>query len=157
VSDQTPEIIDETPEEKIERRRAARKASVDEKRSAQRVIDLEALDALETQLGDANVGVIELDDFIPGLVTLVAYRVPRPAEVNRYRDRVKPSKKGEPPDFVVATEELAAVVTVYPDRKTEEGAALLAKLFEERPAVKSQIGQAASKKSLGREVGEGKG
>ena len=78
-------------------RRAARKAAAAAAAEAQREIDLEAIDALETTIGDSNVATIEIAH-VPGLPVLLAVRCPRPVEIKRYRDEIKPRRDGSPGD-----------------------------------------------------------
>jgi hypothetical protein len=76
--------------------------------------------------------------------------VPKPAEVKRYRSRIKPDSKGRPGDAVAAAEELAAVCRVYPDDDT------YAALCEARPGIHVQLGVAAIQLAAGQAEDQGK-
>lgn len=103
-----------SPLEAVEARRAARKAEIRAQWEAQRIADLEALDALEIELGDSNVAYLDVP-FTDGLPTLAAVRCPTSAEVKRYQARVK-GKPDKPGDPTVAAEELGAVALKYPPK-----------------------------------------
>lgn len=133
----------------IEARRAERKAALEKQRKAQRVIDLEALDTLEIEHGDSNVAAVGVP-FTPGMVTMAIVRVPKPAELKRYRSRITPDSKGHMGDMVAAAEEVAAVCRVYPDTEAYEA------LCEARPGLHVEMGLKALKLGSGREADEGK-
>lgn len=131
----------------IEAKRAARKAALAEQSAVQRAVDLEALDALEVELGDESVEALDVP-FAAGSVTLAVWRVPRPAEVKRYQHRLKAAK----PDTAEAAEEVGAVCMVYPP-SGEIRDALLGRL----PGLLVQGGQVALGLATGRAQSEGKG
>ena len=133
----------------IEARRAERKAKLAAQREEQLAVDIEALDAAELQHGDSNVVRIDVP-YTPGLPTLALARTPRPVEVKRYRDSVRP-KGDKAPDAAAAAEQLAAVCRIYPDAET------LAKMAEARPGLNVQLGVAAVGLAMGAEAAEGKG
>lgn len=136
-----------SPLELIEAKRAARKAKHQAEYELQRAVDLEALDELEIEHGDANVASLDVP-FAVGQVTLVAVRLPKPAEVKRFRARVKDTgrKKADP---VAGTEELGESCAIYP------AAEALQALLAERPAVLSQMGVAALKLATANAEAEG--
>jgi hypothetical protein len=120
----------------IEKRRAERKAEADKRRRAQRAIDLLALEELELEYGDGNVVSVDLIGWAPGLPTLVAARAAKPAEVKRYRSRVK-VKHGEIEGTADGAEQIAASCVVYP-KTPEEYEAILT----QRPGVAASLGNA---------------
>jgi len=134
-----------------EDKRAARKAALQAKRDEQRVIDLAAIDDLETEHGDNAVKVINVP-YRDGMPTCVVARCAKPSELKRYRDRVKPKKsdQGHPPDYVSAGEEVADLCVVYPPAET------YARMRESYPGVHLQAGLAAVELAGGREADEGK-
>jgi hypothetical protein len=132
----------------IEKRRADRKKASDDKRDVQRVIDLEAIEELEIELGEGSVAVVDIPEFTPGCVTLVAARSPNTAEVKRYRFMAsdKPGKRNDviPGDAVGAAEQLAETCLKYPDAEAFE------KVCSERPGLKAQLGTFAVQLVLGK-------
>jgi hypothetical protein len=135
----------------IEARRAARKAGLAAQRDEQALVDLEAVDALECEHGDASVAVIRVP-FSPGRVTCAVVRVPKPVEVRRYQDRVRPRGSDNAlGDTAKAASELGMACVVYP-----QGEALDA-LVEALPGLPTQFGVEALQLSNGRADVEGKG
>lgn len=120
-------------------RRAARKAEQESKREAQLEKDLEAIDAIEVELGDSNVKVLELPYMGDGVPVAIACRTPKPIEFKRYQDTVRTKKDGKAGDPVLATEQLASVCRVYPDGET------FAAMVEARPMLRMQLGTEAIK------------
>lgn len=150
MADDTPEApATRTPLEVAEDRRAARKAEALKARNAQRVIDLDAIDALEVEHGDSNVGVINLP-YSAGLPTCAAVRAPKPAELKRFRTRVTPKHEKDRPDSGAAAEELAAVCVIFPDAET------YARLCTARPGLAVQLGSKAVDLATGKVEAEGK-
>lgn len=144
-------MSDETldPLAAIQAKRAERKADLAKQKAAQMAVDLEAIDALEVELGDSNVANVEVG-FVPGLPVLAAIRCPKPAEIKRYRARLKPVK-GEPGDNIAAAEELGAACRIYPDADT------FAAMCAARGGLVVQLGLEAAKLSVGKAEDEGKG
>ncbi len=141
--------------EEAEARRAKRKAALDEQYQEQRVKDLEEIEALETELGDSNVKIINLP-FTPGLPTFVAVRTPNPDETKRYRDSLKPKKsKGEDPDAIAPAVQLGLVCRAFP--RKGDGDELFAEILKARPGLDLQMGVEASKLASGNAEAEGKG
>jgi len=134
--------------ETIEREREARKAALLEARTAQRAIDLEALNALEIERGDENVAAINVDRFSFGLVTLVVVRPLTKHELKRFRDRTK--KEGS--DASAAAEEAAESTVLYPAKDSDAWKALL----DAVPGMAVRAGVAAVKLAAGVEQAEGK-
>lgn len=132
----------------IEARRAARKKVADDKRDDQRVIDLEAIEELEIELGEGSIAIVEIPEFTPGCVTMIAARVPNSAEVKRYRFMAsdKAGKRNDvvPGDAVGAAEQLAETCLKYPDPEAFE------KVCVERPGLKAQLGTFAVQLVLGK-------
>jgi hypothetical protein len=139
-----------TPLEQSEARREARKAEVRKALETQLVIDLDAINELEIEHGDSNVAVIRLP-YTEGLPAAVACRCPKPAEVKRFRARLKPKHEKDHPDQFAAAEELAAACRIYPDKETYD------KLCVARAGIAGQLSGEAMKLATGKEEAEGKG
>jgi len=135
--------------EEIEARRAERKAALDDQRKAQLAEDLEALDALEVEHGDANVARVNVP-YTPGLPTFVVVRAPKAAEFKRYKERIKSRRDGTPGDPVFAADELGECTRVYPDKET------FSKMLEARPGLTTPMGVASSNMGTGRADESGK-
>ncbi len=137
--------------EDIEAERKARKEALQEKADAQRVIDLEALNAAEIEHGDTSVCHIDVP-YTPGLPTLVVGRVPGSAELKRYRAGMKvvPGEKLDLGATNEAAATLGGAVCIYPEKD------VFAKMCEARPDLKSQLGTRASKLAQGKAADEGK-
>lgn len=138
-----------TPLQVAQDKRAARKAQLQLAADAQKAIDLDAIDGLEQQYGDTNVGVLHIPH-TPGLPSVVACKVPTGHMMKRYRDSVRPSKNGTPPDYVTAGELLATSVQIYPDAEAYE------KLCAARPGLHLQLGMKALELATASEAAEGK-
>jgi hypothetical protein len=136
----------------IEARRAARKAALASQEAEQRAIDLEALDEAEIKHGDSNVCHMDVP-YTPGMPTLVIARCPKPLEVKRYQDRVKPKANGKTsPDAPMdAAKELTALVLVYPSKE------VFAELCEQRPSLELQLGVESLGLAQASRADEGKG
>lgn len=132
--------------EEIQERRAARKAALKEKEDAQLVIDLEAIDALEQDLGDGNVETVRAR-YVEGLPVLVAVKTPSKTRLKVYKDRLREAK----PNPTKAAEEIGLACLVYPDKET------FASLDEARPGMSTEVGLAALKLATSREAAEGEG
>jgi len=128
-------VDNEGREAEIQARRAARKAELKKGEQAQRVIDLEALDSAEVEHGDSNVAYLDVP-YTPGMPTMVIIRCPKPSEVKRYQDRVKPKANGkQSPDAAMdAARELGAATLLYPPKE------LFTELLEQRPGLDMQAG-----------------
>jgi len=145
------EPVPETRLERIERERAARKAELS--RAAEGVLadDLEKISELEVEHGDSNVKVIRCD-FTPGSRAAIAVRVPKPAELKRYRHRVQvPLGSKTPPPTGEACEELGRACLIYPDKEAFEA------MIESRPGLLIQAGIEALELSAGTAAEAGKG
>lgn len=138
----------------IEEKRAQRQAKVQDAKRDQTATDLEAIDALETKHGDENVGVLNMP-FQEGLPVKAAVRAAAPAELKRYRARVKPSKRGEldSEDALNAAIELGRTCQIYPEPKSELDELMRAA----RPGIDAQLGLIALRLGGGEEEREGKG
>lgn len=146
IETEAPEL---SPLARIEAKRAARKAAIQEKCDAQKALDLEAVNDLEEAHGDSNIVVIDVP-FTEGLPTLVAGRCPTKLELKRYRARVQPRKDGKPVDAVGAAEEIASVCQVYPEKDT------YALVLDARPGLHVQLGLAVLRLATGKAEEEGK-
>jgi hypothetical protein len=139
----------------IRARRAKRAASIEAQREAQLVVDYEAIESIEDELGPSNVSVVELNAFAPGLPAAFAVKVMPPAVGKRYHDRLKPqqgrSGQMKPVDAISAVEEVGAVCLVYPPAGETRDA-----LLDARPNLLAQAGGEAIKLAEGRAESEGK-
>ena len=140
---------EETPLARVERLRAERKAAAQKAHDAQLAVDLEAIDLLEAEHGDSNVGVIRVGH-TAGLPAAVACRCPKPVELKRFRALVTPKNDRDRPDNVAPAEQLGRVCLIYPDAET------FAKLCDARPGLQAQLGKAAIELAVGAEEREGK-
>lgn len=134
----------------IEKRRKARLAKDDEAKQLRRLLDLEEIDLLEEKHGPENLTVYEVpfsDDDTP---ILLAARTPRPVEIKRYRDTVRPDSDGVPGDTAKAAEDLGEICCVYPSSDH------LTKIRTARPGVMTQLGLAALGLSTARAEKRGK-
>ncbi len=141
--------------DKIEARRAARKADLQAQADAQRATDMQALDDLEVEHGDTNVCRVDVP-YTPGLPTMAVARLPKGIELKRYRSALKVD--GQKVDVAAANEAAALLgktVVVYPDPKTEEGKAMFSLMCEARPDLASQLGSRATKLASGKAEAEG--
>lgn len=139
----------------IEAKREARKAAARKVADDALAVDLEAIDEIETQLGDTNVATVRVG-YISGLPAAVAVKCPSPGLMKRFRDRVKPGQKDGrnrdiEPDHVGACEELAAACLVYPADKD-----VYAQLCAKRPGLAGQLGKEAVKLAVGAEESDSK-
>jgi hypothetical protein len=147
-------MSDQTPQERLEAKiaeRAKRRAELDELRIEQELEDRDALDALTVEHGISELAVVPVM-FAPGLPAIAVVRCPSAAEVKRYHDTIKPSKKGEIGDTLKATSTLGECCMVHPPAKSELRAALL----EKRSATIVDMGNAAIKLSNSRADEEAK-
>lgn len=143
--------VDElSPLEKVQQRRAARKAKVKEESDLQKALDLDAIDELEIAHGDGNVAVVEIP-YESGLPCLLAARAPKPIEIKRYREtnRIKDSQVDQK-KATASAEALATQCLIYPDKDT------YAKIREVRPAAAAALGLAALKLSGAQALADGK-
>ena len=115
--------------EEIQAKRAARQETLAKQADEQKAIDFQALDDAEIKYGDGNITFVELPFVESGTVTLVIARTPKPAEIARFRARVKPKRGGDPVDATEASIELAAVCQVYPERERYDA------IVEARPGI----------------------
>lgn len=121
----------------IEAERAARKKATADATDTQKAIDLAAINALEIELGDDNLAIVEVP-YEPGCVTMVACRCPSTPETKRYRYRARDrqGKRNETVsgDPIEAAEELAESALKYPDLEAFN------KVCAARPGLKAQLG-----------------
>ena len=100
--------------EEIQAKREAARKQIADKYAERKAQDLAAISELEVQHGATNIAVVEVPFSAEDLPVCVAVRTPKPAEVSRYRDRVK----AEDADTARAAIELAESCLVYPDAET---------------------------------------
>jgi hypothetical protein len=135
----------------LETRREERKERLREQEAEQVLLDLEAIDALELEVGDSNVSVVNVP-FSPGMPARAAVRTPTSAELKRYKDRIRPrGAEHRAGDSIGAAEELGRACVKYPAGND------LAELLEARPGLPMQLGLAALALSKGQSEAEGKG
>lgn len=128
--------------EKVQAKRKARKDAARLVEENALAADLEKINAIEESLGDANVSTVRIAYVDADTPVAAAVRCPKPAEMKRYRDRVKPGQKdgrNRPvePDYAKAHEELCAACLVYPDAEAFE------RMCAARPLLAGQLGKAA--------------
>lgn len=140
-----------SPLERVEAKRAAKKAELRKLWEEQRAIDLEALAELEEAYGDSNVDYLDVPH-TPGMVTLIACKGANTAQTKRYRDRIKQKKDGSPGDNIAASEELAAANRIYPADADE-----YKRLLDTRPGIHTALGVKSINLASARENAEGKG
>ncbi len=144
--------------EKLAAREAAReakRAEFEEQRAAQRLLDLDALDALILEHGEVDVDLVTLDVALPaGQPTMIVAKCPGEYEVKQYRHVAQPRKDGRnreiPGDPGAAADLIAETCVLYPTGDA------LAKLYAARPGVKHQIGVMAVNLTVGRKEAVGK-
>lgn len=134
-----------------EAKREAKRAATHEKWSAQKLLDLDAIEPLEETHGSTNIAILDVP-YTDGLPACCACRTPEEPEMKRYRASVKPKKDGEPltNNMTSAAEELAHVVLAYPSRE------VFAEMCAARPGIKAQLGGLAVKLAVGQAAAEGK-
>lgn len=130
-----------------EQARAARKDALAKQAATQRAIDLDAIDALEVEHGDANVAISEIA-YEPGLPVLAAVRRTNSAELKRYQSRIA----NDPKATSSAAAEVGLSCIIYPP-EGEQRAALL----EARPALTVGLGVLSLGLAAGKAVEEAKG
>ena len=133
----------------IEQERAERKEALAKQKAEQQVADLARLNELEIEHGDESVATVRLGRYVPGIATLAVVRCLRPAELKRYRDRVKK----ENADNARAAEEAGMSALLYP----EKGSDLWQATFAAVPGITARLGVAAVYLAAGLEQAEGKG
>lgn len=132
--------------DEIEKRRADRRAEVERATLEQRVLDLEAIDALEAEYGPNEIKTFEVP-YLPGLPVVVAVRTGREPEVKRFLARLREKNA----NTHAAAEEAARSCLVYPtDRETVD------RLVEKRRGLLVQVGTAAMNLASARAAEEGK-
>lgn len=128
-------------------RRAERKAANAKAAAEQRELDLEAIDALEVEHGDANIALEEIS-YEPGLPVLVATRRAEEAMVKRYQARLA----NDPKATSSAAAEVGLSCIVYPPAGDQRDA-----LLKARPALTVGLGVLSLGMASGRAVDESKG
>lgn len=128
--------------EKVQAKRQARKDAARKLEEDRLAADLEKISDIEEQLGDANVATVRIAYVDAETPVAASVRCPKPSEIKRYRDRVKPGQKDGrnrtvEPDVAKASEELCAVCLVYPDTEA------FARMCAARPLLAGQLGKAA--------------
>jgi hypothetical protein len=143
--------------EEISAERAARKAKLQEQADAQRLIDMQALNDAELELGDTNVCYVDVP-FTPGLPTLAIARKPKPIELKRYREglRITPGEKLDLAAGNEAAATLGAVVVHYPKKDADGKNPVFAAMCEARPDLAATLGQSSVKLAQARAAEESK-
>lgn len=135
--------------EEIEARRAERKAKQDEARAEQYAKDLEALDALEAEHGEA-VARLDLKRYAPGHPTFVVLKAPKRDVYKRFCDMVARAKDSAE-QRMKAQNMLAESCWVYP---TDAGKR--AEMLEDFPGLLLSIAISATQLVEGQAAAEGK-
>ncbi len=144
-----------SPLQLIRKQRADRQEALLKAEEAQVVVDLTALDAFETELGDSNVAFLKVP-FSPGLPVHMIARKPTKPELLRYRAQVKERpRNGKAPEAEKTPTEACEIVAdacrIYPaDDETYE------RLCAERPGARAQLGQLALKLIVDQETDDAK-
>lgn len=129
-----------------EERRAARKEANAKAAAAQREVDLEAIDALEIEHGDANIAIAEIT-YEAGLPVLSAVRRVNDAELKRYQARLA----NDPKATSSAAAEVGLSCMEYPAKGEVRDA-----LLKARPALTVGLGVLALKLAAGTAIEEAK-
>ena len=143
--------------EEIEKRRAERKAKLQEQADAQRALDMQALDEAEIEHGDTSVCHIDVP-YTPGLPTMVIGRMPKAVELKAYRAKMKVTP-GETLDLAGnndAASLLGDMVRVYPPKPEPGALDLFAAMCTARPDLKAQLGLPAAKLASGKAAEDSK-
>lgn len=151
MSDDKPKTASELLAER-QARRAKKSECEAELWAAQKIKDLDALEAVEDTHGSSNIAILDVP-YTQGLPACCAVKTPDEIQMKRYRSTGKPKKYDEHvmARMAEANEELAAVTLVYPDK------AVFAEMCKARPGIKAQLGQLASALATGKAEAEGKG
>jgi len=135
----------------IEEKRAARKVAIAAAREAQFAVDLEALDALESEHGDGRVARLDVERFVPPHPTFIVLRTPSAVQYKRFCDRVsRASKANDPKARRDAENELGETCWVYPEPDARKA------MLEEFPGLLLSVAIRAAKLVEANEVEEGK-
>lgn len=138
--------------EEIEKSRADRQAKANAARAVQELVDLDAIDALEEQLGKP-LHTMTCNAFRPGVPVRAAFREPSAPEYKRYCDLVgQAQQNGDPTARRKAQEQLAEVCWAYPAKDSPERKAML----EAFPGVLLSLAIEAAKVAELRSEAEGK-
>lgn len=142
AAEPTPKAQEQTALERVQAKRQARKDAARKLEEDRLAADLERISDLEEQLGDANVATVRIAYVDADTPVAASVRCPKPNEIKRYRDRVKPGQKDGrnrtvEPDVAKASEELCASCLVYPDAEA------FARMCAARPLLAGQLGRAA--------------
>jgi hypothetical protein len=137
----------------IEARRAERRAENDKARTAQEALDLEAIDALESERGEP-LHTMTANGYRSGVSVKVAFRAPSAPEYKRYCDLVgKAQERKDPTARRQAQEQLAASCWLYPAQDSDGRKAML----EAFPGVLISLAIEVAKVAELRAEDEGKG
>jgi hypothetical protein len=136
----------------IELARASRKAQIAAAKSAQRDIDMQALNEAELEHGDDNVRHLQTTRFVEGLPTIVVYRAPTAPEYKRYTQQIRNAvKSGDIDEQARAQEQLGAVAIVYPPKDQ------LVAMREKFPGIVMSVALHVAELVEAQKVNEGKG
>jgi hypothetical protein len=133
--------------EKIQRRRAERRAAQRKPYDDQRLKDMTALDELEEKHGHDRVASLDVPSFVAGMPTMVVLRTATKPEGKRFSDMARRATKN---NAGAAVDTLAAAVVVYPDRET------YTRMCEEWPNLHESVGQRAIQMIQAKTDDEGK-
>lgn len=135
--------------EQVERRRAERDELREQARTEQYAKDLEAIEALEGELG-LEIDIVKLGRFKDGLPSVVGLRTPDASEYKRYFQSVQ--RAGNADAKMMAFHQLGDLSWVYPaDEATKKA------MVEAHPAVRVVIANRAVKLAEQHAADEGKG
>lgn len=139
--------------EELMERRDSRRAALAEKEAEQLVVDLEALEKLESEL-DVRVRAVVVS-YQSGFPTRAFVRTPGPSEYKRYKDTVQravSSKNDSGTGVGKALDQLARACWIYPTEQVDRDAMLAA-----FPGILGSIATVATELGEGKAEEEGKG
>lgn len=122
-----------TAQERLAARRREREkqaADTAEQQAEQELLDLDAIESLESEHGAAALGQVEVK-YTPGLPTVVVVRTPKRVEIKRFREECKAPNA----DIQEAQDKLADVCVLYPAPEVRP------ELWEKYPGIKAMVAQ----------------
>lgn len=135
--------------EELEKAMADRRAKVAERRAAQELIDLAAINEIEDSSGEI-LTTLKTKGYKEGAAAILALRTPKPSEYKRFTDMVSMAKDANAKRKAV--EMLADVVWLYPPGGSELRKATL----EAFPGALISVGGEAPKLAEAKAEDEGK-
>jgi hypothetical protein len=136
--------------EQIEKRRADKKSAYEADRNEQLLIDMEALEKAEDDHGIGRVVRVDMNGWKQGTPTMVLCRLPSTDELREYHESVH-KNKGDARTALVAAENIARTLLLYPDRPT------LVVMSQRCGDIVSTAGAKAVVVAQGKVAAEGKG